>query len=148
MLYLNPFRWHYKLPFVFFCPMPGLAYRSLKIGLFPLFKLIFYCSIMSYFACFSLSYSLTFFCKALTCLYRSAILLICWLLKTISLTKIVGSVYFGKFNVGMLFGRWKLNLSDAFFPSSFLTTLFNMQIWKGTCCPLIGRSIALFLLSM
>jgi len=60
----------------------------------------------------------------------------------------IGSVYLGKFIVGILLGRWKLNLKEAYFPSSFLTTLLRMQIWKGTCCPFIGRRMALFLLSM
>lgn len=45
------------------------------------------------------------------------------------------------------FGKWKLNLKDANFPSSLLTTLFNKRIWKGICVPFIGNNIVLFLLS-
>ena len=52
VVYLKPFKWHSRFPFVFFWPIPGLTYNSRRIGLFPLLRLIFYCSTISSFACF------------------------------------------------------------------------------------------------
>ena len=43
---------------------------------------------------------------------------------------------------------WKLNLREAFFPSSFFTTLFKIHIWKGTCWPFMGSKMELFLWSI
>jgi len=114
--YLNPLRWHYSVPFIFFWPTLGLANKSLRMGLLPLFKLIFSKSTISSFAFFSLISILTFFWRALTCFYSSNTLLLFSLRKYISLTNTVGSVYLGKFRVARVFGKWKLNLSEAYLP--------------------------------
>lgn len=147
-MYLKPFKWHSRFPFVFFWPTAGRGNKSRKIGLFPLFKFNFYCSTISYFAFFSLVYVLIFFCKAFTCFSSSVNLAICWLLNTISLTNTLGYANLGKDKFDIELGKWKLNLNDANLPSSLFTTLFNNNIWNGMWAPLIGKRIVLFLLSM
>lgn len=80
---------------------------------------------MSYLACFSLVYNLTFFCKALTCFYNSVNLATAVLLKTIYLTKTEGSANLGNERFEIELGKWKLNLNEENFPSSLLTILFR-----------------------
>lgn len=116
VVYRNPFKWHYKFPFIFFWPTVGRGNKSRKIGRFPRFKFSFYCYTMSYLAFFSLAYSFTFFCKAFTCFYIYINLDPWVLLKTISFTKTEGSANFGKVMFEIEFGKWKLNLSEENFP--------------------------------
>lgn len=57
------------------------------------------------------------------------------------------SLNLGKVKLAIVPGKWKLKRNDEYLPSSFFTTLFNVWILNGTCFPLMGNKIALFLLS-